>query len=116
LGSVSTGQEQAQVETILEQLDALSGESFFLTQVSVVTALKQMQTSQAISILQTLADQTPDGRVRRMAEEAVKTVQGNLGSDKAVKALREELDSLKQDNQDLMSRLAKLEAQQTENK
>ncbi len=114
LGTVSTGQEQAQVETILEQLDALSGESFFLTQVSVVTALKQMQTSQAISILQTLADQTPDGRVRRMAEEAVKTVQGNLGSDKAVKALREELDSLKQDNQDLMSRLAKLEAQQTD--
>jgi len=115
LGTVSTGQEQAQVEAILEQLDALSGESFFLTQVSVVTALKQMQTSQAISILQALAEQTPDGRVRRMAEEAVKTVQGNLGSDKAMKELREEFERLKQDNQDLMSRLAKLEAQQPKN-
>ncbi|AFZ44444.1 Peptidase M1 membrane alanine aminopeptidase [Halothece sp. PCC 7418] len=116
LGTISTGQEQAQLEAILEQLDALSGESFFLTQVSVVTALKQMQTSQAISILQTLADQTPDGRVRRMAEEAVKTVQGNLGSDKAVKELREEFDRLKQENQELMSRLAKLEAQQSDSK
>ncbi len=116
LGTVSTGQEQAQVETILEQLDALSGESFFLTQVSVVTALKQMRTSGAISILQTLAEQTPDGRVRRMAEEAVKTVQGNLGSDKAIQELREEFDSLKKENQDLMSRLVKLEAQQTDNK
>jgi aminopeptidase N len=115
LGTVSTGQEQAQVETIIEQLDALSGESFFLTQVAVVTALKQMQTRQAISLLQTLAQQTPDGRVRRMAEEAVKTVEEQLGSDKAVKELREEFDSLKQENQELKSRLAKLEAQQTEN-
>jgi len=115
LGTVSTGQEPAQVETIIEQLDALSGESFFLTQVSVVTALKQMQTRQAISLLQTLAQQTPDGRVRRMAEEAVKTVQEQLGSDKAAKELREEFDSLKQENQELKSRLAKLEAQQTDN-
>lgn len=115
LGTVSTGQEQSQVETIIEQLDALSGESFFLTQVAVVTALKQMQTRQAISLLQTLAQQTPDGRVRRMAEEAVKTVEEQLGSDKAVKELREEFDSLKQENQELKSRLAKLEAQQTEN-
>lgn len=114
LGTVSTGQESAQVETILEQLDALSGESFFLTQVSVVTALKQMQQSQAISILQSLAEQTPDGRVRRMAEEAVKTVQKNLGSDKSLKELRDEFDRLKKENQDLMSRLAKLEAQQTD--
>lgn len=111
LGSVSTGQEPAQVETILEQLDALSGESFFLTQVSVVSALKQMQTSQAIAILQSLAEQTPDGRVRRMAEEAVKTVQEKLGADKGLKELREEFDGLKKENQDLMSRLAKLEAQ-----
>mgnify|MGYP006270851965 CR=1 FL=1 len=112
LGTVSTGQEQAQVETILEQLDALSGESFFLTQVSVVAALKQMRTSGAISILQTLAEQTPDGRVRRMAEEAVKTVQESIGSDKAIKELREEFENLKKENQDLMSRLAKLEAQE----
>ncbi|MFP4254943.1 MAG: M1 family aminopeptidase [Halothece sp.] len=114
LGTVSSGQESAQLETILEQLDALSGESFFLTQVSVVTALKQIQSSQAISILQTLAEQTPDGRVRRMAEEAVKKVQEKLGSEKSLKALRDEFDRLKKENQDLMSRLAKLEAQQTD--
>ena len=114
LGTVSTGQESAQLETILEQLEAISGESFFLTQVSVVTALKQIQSSQAISILQTLAEQTPDGRVRRMAEEAVKTVQEKLGSDKSLKELRDEFNRLKKENQDLMSRLAKLEAQQTD--
>jgi aminopeptidase N len=49
--------------------------------------------------------------VRRLTEEAIGKVQKNLGSDKAVKELREEIDKIKQENQDLKSRLAKLEAQ-----
>jgi aminopeptidase N len=49
--------------------------------------------------------------VRRLAEEAIAKVQKNLGSDKAIKELREEIDQIKQENQDLQSRLAKLEAQ-----
>ena len=57
-----------------------------------------METAKAIAILQSLADQTPDGRVRRIAEEAVQKVQKNAGSDKAVKQLRTELDQLKQEN------------------
>ncbi|MEL6438753.1 MAG: M1 family metallopeptidase [Cyanobacteria bacterium J06621_8] len=110
LGSVSTGQAPEKLGEILEQLEAIAGESFFLTQVAVVGALGQMQTAQAISILNDLAAQTPDGRVRRRAEEAVTKVRKNLGADKAVKELRQELDSLKQKNQELTSRLAKLEA------
>jgi aminopeptidase N len=110
LGAVSTGQTPETIETILEQLDALSGESFFLTQVAVSTALGQMQTPKAIGILQNLSAQSPDGRVKRMAEEAVNKVQKNIGSDKAVKELREEMNKLKKDNQDLKSRLESLEA------
>ena len=110
LGAISTGQTPEKLGEILEQLEAISGESFFLTQVAVVGALAQMQTAEAINILNSLADQTPDGRVRRRAEEAVIKVQKNLGADKAVKELRQEVDSLKQANQDLTSRLAKLEA------
>ena len=110
LGAVSTGQTPEKLGEILEQLEAIAGESFFLTQVAVVGALGQMQTAQAITILNELAAQTPDGRVRRRAEEAVTKVQKNLGADKAVKELRQEVDKLKQTNQDLMSRLAKLEA------
>ena len=110
LGAISTGQTPEKLGEILEQLEAIAGESFFLTQVAVVGALGQMQTSQAISILNELVAQTPDGRVRRRAEEAVTKVQKNIGSDKAVKELRQELDQLKQANQELTSRLAKLEA------
>jgi aminopeptidase N len=110
LGTISTGQTPEKLGEILEQLEAIAGESFFLTQVAVTGALGQMQTSQAITILNDLAAQTPDGRVRRRAEEAVAKVQKNLGTDKAVKEMRTELDQLKQSNQDLLSRLAKLEA------
>ena len=110
LGAVSTGQTTEKIEEILEQLDSLSGESFFLTQVAVSTALGQMQTPKAIGILQNLAAQSPDGRVKRRAEEAISKVEKNIGSDKAVKELREEVDKLKKDNQDLKSRLETLEA------
>ncbi|MEM9506924.1 MAG: M1 family metallopeptidase [Cyanobacteria bacterium P01_E01_bin.35] len=110
LGAVSTGQTPEKLGEILEQLEAIAGESFFLTQVAVVGALGQMQTAQAIEILNDLAAQTPDGRVRRRAEEAATKVQKKLGTDKAVKELRQEIDKLKETNRDLISRLAKLEA------
>ena len=110
LGAISTGQDNINLERILERLKTLSRETFFLTQVAVAFALGQMETTKAIGILQSLADQTPDGRVRRIAEESVQKVQKNAGSDKAVKQLREELDQLKKENQELKSRLENLEA------
>jgi aminopeptidase N len=110
LGAISVGQTPDKLEVILEQLEAISKESFFLTQVSVSSALGQMETPKAIGILQSLAEQTPDGRVRRIAEEAVERVQKKLGSDKAIKEIRDELEKIKQENQDLKSRLTELEA------
>ncbi|MGL5062132.1 MAG: M1 family aminopeptidase, partial [Microcoleus sp.] len=105
LGAISTGQTNINLERILHRLTELSKETFFLTQVSVVVALGQMETRKAMRILRSLADRTPDGRVRRMADEAVQRVQRNVGSDAAVKQLREELDEVKKENQDLRSRL-----------
>lgn len=115
LGTVSAGQTSVNVERILERLDGLSQETFFLTQVSVVVALGQMETIKAAAILNALASQTPDGRVRRMAEEAVQQVQAKVGSQQATKQLREELDQLKKDNQQLLSRLESLEAKSAAN-
>lgn len=113
LGAISSGQAAPDVTRILDRLQLLARETFFLTQVAVCSALGQMETTRAIGILHSLADQTPDGRVRRLAEEAIQSVQRYAGSDKAVKQLREELDELKQANQDLRSRLAALEAKTT---
>jgi aminopeptidase N len=69
-----------------------------------------METPKAIGILQSLANQTTDGRVRRYAEEELGKVQKNIGTDKTLRQLREELDQIKQQNQELKSRLENLEA------
>jgi aminopeptidase N len=110
LGKISTGQTPANIERILDRLAEIARETFFLTQVAVLTALGQMETPKAIGILQSLANQTADGRVRRYAEEEVAKVQNNIGTDKTLRQLREELDQLKQQNQELKSRLENLEA------
>ncbi|SKB15032.1 Peptidase M1 membrane alanine aminopeptidase [Planktothrix sp. PCC 11201] len=116
LGSISTGQTPTNIERIVQRLEELSNEAFFLTQVAVVASLEQMETPKAMDVLQSLADQTLDGRVRRRAEEAIQTVQGKIGSEPALKKLREELDKIKKENQDLRSRLETLEAKSKSSK
>ena len=110
VGKISTGQTPTNIERILDRLSEIARETFFLTQVAVLTALGQMETPKAIAILQSLANQTADGRVRRYAEEEIVKVQKNIGTDKTLKQLREELDQIKQQNQELKSRLENLEA------
>lgn len=109
LGKISVGQSPANIERILDRLAEISRETFFLTQIAVVTALGQMETPKAIAILQSLADQTADGRVRRYAEEEIEQVQKHIGPEKTLRQLREEVNQLKQQNQELKSRLEYLE-------
>jgi aminopeptidase N len=109
LGTYAAEKENSKV---LERLRELSRETFFLTQVAVVIALGQLNTPKAIAILQSL--DTQDGRVSRAIAEAVEKVQANAGSDKAVKEMRDELEQLKKTNQELLSRLAALEAKTSE--
>ncbi len=110
LGAISTGQEKTAVDRILDRLEALSREDFFLTQVATVGALAKMEVRGAIAILRGLAEHSPDGRVKRRADEAAQKVQKKIGSDKAIADMRQELDEVKQTNKDLKSRLESLEA------
>ncbi|NEQ95667.1 MAG: M1 family metallopeptidase [Cyanothece sp. SIO2G6] len=110
LGAIASGQTPHNRDRILNRLEALATETFFLTQVAVVAALGKVETMKAAAILQRLADQTPDGRVRRRAEETIETVRKVASPDKTIKKLRSELDQLKKDNQELRSRLEALEA------
>ncbi|HIK44334.1 MAG TPA: M1 family metallopeptidase [Leptolyngbyaceae cyanobacterium M65_K2018_010] len=110
LGPMSTGQSKPNVERILDRLERIASETFFLTQVAAVTALGAMETDRAITILEHLADHTPDGRVRRRAQEAVQQVQKAIGKDQALEKLRQDLEELKTTHQDLKSRLEQLEA------
>ncbi|WP_019499067.1 M1 family metallopeptidase [Pseudanabaena sp. PCC 6802] len=110
LGAMGKSQTKPKTDKILNRLQVLASETFFLTQVSVVSALGQVDSPAAIGILQALADGTPDGRVRRMADEAIAKVQKAIGADAGIKQLREEMDKLKKENQELKSRLEAIEA------
>ncbi|MEO0758187.1 MAG: M1 family metallopeptidase [Cyanobacteria bacterium J06648_16] len=110
LGTIAKSQSKASIQRILERLEALSRETFFLTQVSTVSALGQMEDRGALAILKNLVDHSLDGRVKRRAEEALQRVRKNIGSDKALTELQKEFDALKKTNQDLKSRLETLEA------
>ncbi len=110
LGALGKSQTKPKTSQILNRLQILSQETFFLTQVAVVHALGQINDPGAIQILTALAQQTPDGRVRRIADEAVQRVQKAIGKDAGLKQLREEMEQLKKENQTLRSRLEALEA------
>ncbi|MEM1239939.1 MAG: M1 family metallopeptidase [Cyanobacteria bacterium P01_H01_bin.26] len=110
LGRIAAGQSKVGCDRILDRLAAIAREEFFLTQVAVVMALGQMEIPGAVKVLQGLAEQSPDGRVKRRAEEAMGKVRKAIGADKAVDELRKDLDALKQLNRDLKSRLETLEA------
>ena len=58
-----------------------------------------------------MADTTPDGRVKQRAEEAMGKVRAKLDKSDNLESLQKAIDKLKQENQDLQSRLAKLENQ-----
>ena len=66
-----------------------------------------MDTSGAIVILQGIAEQATDGRIVWVAEDAMEK---NLGMDKAMMGLRQQLDKTKKLNQELLSSLEALGA------
>jgi aminopeptidase N len=110
LGSISTGQEKSGLTRILNRLRELMREPAFFTQTAVINSLESMTTPAAIGMLQELTTQAADGRVRRMCEEAIREVQDNIGTAPAMKQMRDEMDQIKQDNQELRSRLTLLES------
>jgi aminopeptidase N len=110
LGAMAKSQSKPKTEQILNRLQVIAGEPLFRTQMAVVAALGQVDSPAAIGILQSFASQEADGRIKRMAEEAVQRVQKAIGKDPGLKQLREEFDQLKKENQELKSRLEAIEA------
>jgi aminopeptidase N len=105
------GPEATIQNRVLDRLEALMAETFFLTQVAVVIALGKVEHRRAIALLGQISAQTADGRVRRMADEALQGLRGKLGANKTVEGLQEELTQLQRTHQELRSRLEALEAQ-----
>ena len=76
----------------------------------MVTALSRLKSTTALSILRSLSKQTPDGRVKRRADEAIRNVQKSIDKDELSQEMKEDLEKLKQTNQELASKVEELEA------
>lgn len=110
LGTIAQNQPTAKVQPILNQISLLIQEHHFHTKMAVIKALAQIDQPGSVSLLQALRDQTNDGRIKRRVSEALQKVEKLIGSDASVKQIRTEFEQLKQENQDLKSRLAAIEA------
>lgn len=108
LGAIALGQSEVNQGRILSRLTGLSRESFFLTRLAVISALGQMRVPGAIGALRFFVG-LDDGRVRRLAEEAIARVQRGLGATVGVEQLRQEVEQLRVANQGVLSRLEALE-------
>jgi len=110
LGPVSTSQSPEILESILDRLQSITNETYFLTQVAITSSLGRMTAPKAIDLLQDLYRSTLDGRVKRKAEEEIAKLRKKIGSNKQIEELRQKIESIEQENQDFKSRLEKLEA------
>lgn len=109
LGEVATAQTPDKITSILDTLESILPETFFFTQMSLIDALGKIEHPKAVSMLTDLLANATDGRVRRHGEETLLRLQEKLGKDKTLRQLQEEVEKLKQENQELQSRLALLE-------
>ncbi len=96
---------------IRERLEALLNDKWLRVQLSAVSALAALKDVRAAAALNTEATRALDGRIRRSARLAARTLAE--GADRAadVKSLQDRVEQLQASNQRLTDRLVKLEAQ-----
>ncbi|HEY7270714.1 MAG TPA: aminopeptidase, partial [Dehalococcoidia bacterium] len=83
---------------------------WYRCQTAAIDALKDIKDPKALPHLQRIADRELDGRVVRMARDAVQKIRQGQDKGEEMKKLREEVDKLADENRALRDRLDKLEA------
>jgi len=101
------------VNTLLE---SVKGEQRRMQQ-SVITALRELgdDARPALPVLQALAANDPNDRIRKAAKEAVEKITAAAPEQVQVKELRDELAKLRDESKELRKRLEKLEAKPDKN-
>jgi aminopeptidase N len=107
LGRWGEGKDDAKV---LQRLADIAKEGFFLTRLATIASLKSLQSPKALALLHQIASNDPDGRVERTALEAIEGLRASVAQGEEVKKLREAMEELQKNNQELKSRLDILES------
>jgi len=95
---------------IRERLDALLDDRWLRVQLSAIGALAALKDARAAPALREASARALDGRVRRNARLAVRTLTEGADKGAELRGLKDEVEQLQQENQRLKDRLTKLEA------
>jgi aminopeptidase N len=95
---------------VRERLEALLDDRWLRVQLSAVNALAALKDVRATAALGAAAARALDGRVRRTARVAIRTLTEGADKGEELRGLKDEVEKLQQENQKLKDRLTKLEA------
>ncbi len=95
---------------IVDRLIEMLSDPWYRCQTAAIDALKEIKDPKALPHLQRAAERELDGRVIRMARDAVQKIRQGQDKGEEVKKLREEVDKLVDENRALRDRLDRLEA------
>ena len=95
---------------VRERLEELLDDPWLRVQLQAVSSLQALKDARSAPALQATSARALDGRLRRSARVAARTISEGADKGQEVKQLRDDLDKLQQQNQRLTDRLAKLEA------
>ncbi len=96
---------------IVDRLIEMLSDPWYRCQTAAIDALKEIKDPKALPHLQRAAERELDGRVIRMARDAVRKIREGQDKGEEMKKLREEVDKLVDENRALRDRLDRLEAQ-----
>lgn len=103
--ALGTAGEGGENQSILDALTRIAQQSEFSVRRAVIAALSALKSPKALPLLEQIAGEDADGRIRRAALEAIEQIRSELGQDKELKKLREAVESLQQESRSLKSRL-----------
>ena len=112
LGTLGGEQDPAPTP-IVETLTTLLDEEYFRTRMAVLDALEALHSPKTLPALERLRDRDLDGRVKRRVAEVIEALRSARKQTDEVQQLRDDFQTLRQENKKLLERLDRLEAQQT---
>ncbi len=95
---------------VRERLEALLADPWLRVQLSATNALAALKDVRAVGALNAASSRALDGRLRRTAQVAVRTLTEGADKGAELRGLKDEVEKLQQENQKLKDRLTKLEA------
>ncbi len=110
LGILAPLADEATRLRVRERLEALLADPWLRVQLSAVNALAALKDVRATNALQAASARALDGRVRRTAHVAIRTLTEGADKGAEVRGLKDEVEKLQQENQKLKDRLTNVEA------